>query len=235
MNFKKEKLLIIAPHADDEVLGCFGLINKIKKNGGSVFVQVLTLGGYGRVDSIRVKKETWKKEFVKSVKSLEIDGYDIMFYKEKIKHLDEIPLFVLIEYLESKSRISLRKLKPTIVAIPTIFSTHQDHTAAYKACISALRMQPKNILKPAEAVISYESPEYNLWSPYIEFGNFSPNLYLGLSDYDLKRKTSVLNLYKSQLKKRGRDKSTVVRLANLRGAEIGADYAEGYHLHRLIL
>ena len=31
MNLEKERLLIIAPHADDEILGCFGLINTIKK------------------------------------------------------------------------------------------------------------------------------------------------------------------------------------------------------------
>ncbi|TSA16793.1 MAG: hypothetical protein D4R72_06090 [Nitrosopumilales archaeon] len=34
MKIGQERLLVIAPHADDEVLGCFGLINKVKENGG---------------------------------------------------------------------------------------------------------------------------------------------------------------------------------------------------------
>ena len=55
MNLEKERLLIIAPHADDEVLGCYGLINKIKKNGGEVFLQVLSLGGYDRIEGNRVR------------------------------------------------------------------------------------------------------------------------------------------------------------------------------------
>jgi len=45
INSKNEKLLIIAPHADDEILGCYGLIKKIKNSGGKVYVQILTLGG----------------------------------------------------------------------------------------------------------------------------------------------------------------------------------------------
>ena len=36
MNFGKETLLVIAPHADDEILGCFKLIEKVKKEGGKV-------------------------------------------------------------------------------------------------------------------------------------------------------------------------------------------------------
>ena len=43
-NLKNEKLLVIAPHSDDEVLGCGGLISKIKKEGGKVFVLIFNLG-----------------------------------------------------------------------------------------------------------------------------------------------------------------------------------------------
>ena len=43
-NFKNEKLLVIAPHSDDEVLGCGGLISKVKNDGGQVFVLIFNLG-----------------------------------------------------------------------------------------------------------------------------------------------------------------------------------------------
>ena len=35
---------MIAPHADDEVLGCGGLISKIKGAGGKVFVLIFNVG-----------------------------------------------------------------------------------------------------------------------------------------------------------------------------------------------
>ena len=43
-NFSDQKLLVIAPHSDDEVLGCGGLISKIKKSGGKVYVLIFNLG-----------------------------------------------------------------------------------------------------------------------------------------------------------------------------------------------
>ena len=41
ISFKNARLLVIAPHADDEVLGCGGLISKIKSVDGKVFVLLL--------------------------------------------------------------------------------------------------------------------------------------------------------------------------------------------------
>ena len=43
-NFKNERLLVIAPHADDEVLGCGGLISRVKKDGGKVYVLIFNVG-----------------------------------------------------------------------------------------------------------------------------------------------------------------------------------------------
>ena len=234
MKLQNEKLLVIAPHPDDEILGCYGIIDKIKRDGGKVYVQILTLGGFTRVDSKKVTKEAWNKEFQKVCSSLQIDGNDIMLYEDKIKHLDEIPQGQIIDHLEKTSKISLLKLEPTMVAIPTIYSTHQDHVQAFKASISALRTQPKTVYAMPKMILSYESPEYYFWSAYLEFGKFSPNFYVKITKTQLKKKFSTLNLYKSQLRKGKRDMTKLKGLATMRGSEIVEQYAEGYHLHRFV-
>ena len=43
-SFKDHRLLVIAPHADDEVLGCGGLISRVKQDGGKVFVLIFNVG-----------------------------------------------------------------------------------------------------------------------------------------------------------------------------------------------
>jgi N-acetylglucosamine malate deacetylase 1 len=234
MLLEKERLLIIAPHADDEVLGCFGLISKIKKNGGEVFLQILSLGGYDRIEGNRVTRDNWKTELVEVVNTLNIDDYDIAYSNDEFQHIDTKPQHELIAYIESKSKLSIEKIKPTIVAIPTIFSSHQDHTFAYKVSISALRPHKQNNRHMPKLVLSYEEPEYYFWSSYSEFGSFSPNFYLSLSKNDMDNKSKTLNLYSSQLREGQRGKDNVFSLAKIRGNEIGIDYAESYHMHRMI-
>ena len=60
-NFSNDKLLVIAPHADDEVLGCGGLISKIKDDGGKVFVLIFNVGSIEKHDN----KNSLKKEKLK--------------------------------------------------------------------------------------------------------------------------------------------------------------------------
>ena len=235
MNFNNETLLIIAPHADDEVLGCYGLIKKIKENGGKVFVQILSMGGYKKIEGTKITKEQWKTELEQVSKSMNIDGFDIAFFDDEIKHIDTMPQQDLIEIIESKSKLSISKLKPSIVAIPTVFSTHQDHVKTYQVAISALRPHPQKTSHMPSIVISYESPEYYFWSASSEFGRFFPNFYLNLEEKDVKNKIDTLNIYQTQMREGQRGKDSLTALARIRGNEIGLDYAEAFHIHRLFL
>ena len=234
MNFKNERLLIIAPHADDEI-GCSGLIDKVKKEGGKVYLQILAMGAFNKIGAKKIDKDNWKKEFLQVKKFLKIDDYDITFFDdETILRLDTIPLVDIVNILEQKSKISISKIRPTIVAIPTMFSYHQDHIATFKASITALRVRPqtkKNFVP--NTILSYEAPEYSSWSPYSEVGIFSPNFYVQLNKENVNRKIKALNFYKAQLRKNHRDKNSILRLCSYRGSEIGAEYAEAFHIHRL--
>jgi len=235
MNFNKERLLVIAPHADDEVLGCYGLINKIKKNHGEAYVLILSIGGYKKIEGMRITKEEWKNELEQVSMTMQIDDFDIAFYEDEIKHIDTLPQQDLIEIIESKSKLSISKIKPTIVAIPTVFSTHQDHVRTYQVAISALRPHPQKTSHMPHLIISYESPEYYFWSASSEFGRFFPNFYLHLSKDDVYQKIDTLNMYHTQMREDQRGGESLTALARIRGNEIGLDYAEAFHIHRLYM
>ena len=234
-HFTDSKLLIIAPHADDEILGCYGLIKKMKEQGIEVYIQILTMGAYDRLDDKHVTKEEWRTEFESVCKELDIDGHDIMLYEDEIKHIDEIPKSKVIEYIEKKSPLSLFEIKPYIVAIPTIFSSHQDHIATYQSAMAALRVHSSAQYVTPELIISYESPEYHYWSEHTEFGRFTPNMHLPMTSKQVDEKVDVLYKYQSQIKTGKRDASRIRALAIMRGSEIGEEYAESFHIHRSIM
>ena len=107
MKLEKERLLVISPHADDEILVCYGLIKKIKDGGGEVFVQILSLGGYKKIEGNMITKEDWLEELSNVSKILKIDDYDVAFTDDIIQHIDTKPQQELIEYIETESKISI--------------------------------------------------------------------------------------------------------------------------------
>jgi|SRR3989344_3243481 len=226
-NFKNERLLVIAPHSDDEVLGCGGLISKIKKDGGKVFVLFFNLG-FEKNDTKESQIQR-RKEVVDAMKFLNVDDYEIIFKEpNENRDLDARPLHSLIEIIETEGRISLEKINPTIVAIPTIFSHHQDHIHVFNACIAALRPISTPI---SNVVISYEAPEHSRWSA---MGVFEPNLYVDIENV-IEKKIKAFYKYKSQIRPGGRDEYSIKNQARYRGQEVGKKYCEAFFVHRFIL
>ena len=75
-----DKLLVIAPHPDDEVIGCGGLIQKVKKAGGKVYVIFLTNGTTNDFSKNGPSTENERDEEIKKVsKFLDFDDYHIAF------------------------------------------------------------------------------------------------------------------------------------------------------------
>ena len=129
--------------------------------------------------------------------------------------------------IESKSRVSLEKISPSIVAIPTVFSHHQDHVHVFNACIAALRPISQPI---SNAVLSYEAPEHSRWSAQ---GVFEPNLFLDIESVIENKIKAFLN-YKSQIRPGGRDAESIRNQARYRGEEVSKKFCEAYFIHRFI-
>ena len=226
-DFRNERLLVIAPHSDDEVLGCGGLISKIKMNGGKVFVLIFNLGF--EKDDTKESQEKRKNEVQEAMKVLKVDDYHLVHQQaDDNRDLDVEPLHSLIEVIESSSNVSLEKIAPTIVAIPTIFSHHQDHVHVHHACIAALR--PINT-PVSNIVLSYEAPEHSRWS---SSGVFEPNFFVEIDDV-IENKIMAFSKYNSQIRLGGRDADSIRSQAKYRGQEVGKNLCEAFYAHRLIL
>lgn len=234
-SLKNQSLLIIAPHPDDEVLGCGGLIKKIKDNGGKVYVLFLTVG-----DTQDYRKEGMStgsermREIENVAKHMKYDDYRIAFQGNQYHlRLDQLAQLDLMKEFES-GPLSLNKLKPDIVATPYFSDYNQDHRAATMALFGATRPTPDDQKPLTKIILGYESvPTAGWWDPNKQNMNF----YLHLTKKELETKMKGLELYTSQVRmgNHPRALASIKKLAAMRGIESGVDAAEAFFIYRLIV
>jgi len=231
VDLSKEILLVIAPHPDDEVLGCGGLISKVKKAGGKVFVIIVCVGNQTQYGSIS-KTSARKSELKQTMAFLDVDDYDLLFDDDETHlRLDMLPLKKLIDLIESGSKVSINKVKPTILALPFGQSCFQDHEAVFRATFAACRPKPKNIKHMVDTVLVYSIPS-DMWS----INNFEPNFFVDISN-EIKSKLDALLHYKSQIHPDPHPCSieNVKRIAEVNGSLVGIKSAESFMCLRNLL
>lgn len=232
----KQKLLVIAPHADDEAFGCAGTMAKIKDLGGKVYVVVVSVGDlyqYKENSLEKVSGETRAQEFIKAAEFLGVDDYDILITDPK-KHLrlDMVPRRDLVELLERESKLAIDKIRPTMIALPAI-SYNQDHEAVFRAGFTACRPHLPWIKPFQRVVLAYDNTSLS-WS--MEWEKFHPNFYVDISNY-LDKKLKALSLHKSQLRPSIHHSSleNVKHWAQVRGKEVSVEAAEAYMCLRFVI
>lgn len=234
LDFKKQVFLVVAPHPDDEVLGCGGLISKIKAHGGKVYILYLTVGNtrdYSR--SGKSSKKERLAEIAKVTKFLGVDGWEILFPGDSYHLLlDKIPKKELIDAIDNGSRLSLKLIKPTIIATTQSTDYNQDHRACAEACFAVSRPMPHNLKPFQQIVLGYEYAPSS-WS--ISAQN-QPNFYVELTKPLLFKKVRAMALYASQSRNgsHARSSHTIRSLAYLRGSQSGVWASEAYVNYRIL-
>jgi len=216
----KKKILIIARHAEDEVLGCGGFINKNKKKY-DINVIILTNANKGDPNKFSEKKiREIRKECLDSAKIL---GIKVSFENFPAPNLDQFPVSLIAENIKNY----VNKFKPKMVFIPDKTDLHIDHKVIFHASMVALRPIQKH---QVEYIMSYETLSETEWDDE----QFKPNFFVSLSDNDLMQKIKAFKKYKSQNMSFNHPRSSngILNLAKYRGQFINSKYAEAFKLIR---
>lgn len=231
--WKGQRLLVVAPHPDDEVYGCGGTMAKAKALGCEVYVMIYSVGDLKFFEKRGVVKAAERlKEVEKVSEILHLDGIEVI-YKDAETHLrlDRIPRRDLIAWLERKGSLSLEKIRPTILALPAP-SYNQDHEAVFEAGFTAARIHAGGLKATPETVLVYDSPTLS-WNYYGR--EFHPNFYVDISQY-LDTKKRLVQAYASQ-KRHPSDPTglqSLEEIARVRGREVGRGACEGYMAYRFL-
>lgn len=223
LSIQKEKILIISPHPDDEVIGCGGLISKAREVKADVHVLYMCTGKTRQFVTGKTNSKIRENE-IKAVSEYGSFNYSILFKNKYFVKLDTLPQKEIIDPIEDL----IESYKPSIIAIPFGDSYNQDHRATFTACITALRPLPKTVRHFVDKVLIYEEP-YN-WTIN---NNFKPNFYIDTTEVE-NHKIELMKLHKSQNRDGSfaRSPENLLNRMRLRGSEVGILSAEAYVLLR---
>lgn len=230
LNLAKQRLLVVAPHPDDEVLGCGGLIKRVKDSGGSVFVLFVTVGD---TKDYSAQGGSTKTERVKEIKSVaKVLGFDYEIAlpgNEYHLKLDQVPQLKLICLVEEH----IQAFRPTILATTQVQDYNQDHRACAQAVFAATRPAPLSDRYIPDVILGYRSVVTSGWS---ETQLSNPNLHLELSVQDVSAKARALDLYRSQVRGKGHQRTSeaIGHISSMVGLGAGVDRAESYVIYRLL-
>ena len=222
---KNKKILIISAHPDDEILGCGGLIARIKKTNK---IQIVFL-----TDGVSSRKKDKKNIDIRKKETLKLFNYlkinKPIFFNFNDNQLDSESLLEIVKKIEEV----IKKFKPNIVFTHYENCLNIDHQITYKATITACR--PLKKYHFIEQIISYEVPSSTEWMISNKFV-FKPNIYLNISK-QIDDKIKYLKFYKSELKKYPHSRSIkgIKTVASFRGIASGCKYAEAYILIKKIV
>ncbi len=214
------RTLVVAPHPDDEVLGCGGTMLRRKQEGVEL--------GWLIVTSVS-EKIGWTQEDVESRDS-EINevanmlGIDEVFnLRLPAAQLDVIPLNQLIERFSSV----FNRFQPEEVFVPHGSDVHTDHRVVCDVVAACAKWFRYPFVK---RVLAYETLSETGFGLNFE-DNFRPNYYVDISAH-IERKLEVMAIYKSEL---GvfpfpRSLKAIRALAALRGSSSGYLAAEAFQL-----
>ena len=218
------KVLVVAPHADDETLGVGGTMAKYAKSGAEVFVAVMT--GHGD----EAPHPIWPKTMWDEVRAELLQACRLLGVKEVL--FEELPAVGVADQpvwkVNQVTRSVIERVKPDILYVPFPLDLHRDHRELFHSF--SVHWRPYLPLgRDIKAVYAYEvSSETHLSIPYVEQG-YLPSHWVDISDF-LDLKIQALSCFESQLQKHPAPRSTeaVRALAVWRGSQIGVGAAEAF-------
>jgi len=218
------RVLVVAPHPDDEVLGCGGIISKYVEEGHDVYVTIITKACEPLFTE---KQDRQNKEHCLNAHKL-LGVKETVFLDHPAAMLESVPRHIFNSSIDQM----IRKIDPEEVYIPHRGDMHLDHKMVSDACMVALRPRFKYSVK---RIYAYETLSETEWDIPNTSNAFIPNVYVDITPF-IGKKIMAMEEYKNQICEFPNPRSAdgIKALAMLRGSTISRNYAEAFMLIREI-
>lgn len=217
-----KRILIISPHADDEILGCGGTMIKHIQQGDEVYVCIVTTGWPPLFNPEGTQRDREDSELCHKILGVKKTFY-LNFPAAALENVKRY------ELNDSLLQV-VKEVRPHDVYIPHIGDMQKDHKLVNEACMVALR--PK-YFPQISRILCYETMSETAWDiPNVQ-NAFIPNVFVDITKY-LDAKMQALSYYTTQINEfpDARSLGAIEALAKYRGALMHWHAAEAFSLVR---
>jgi N-acetylglucosamine malate deacetylase 1 len=219
------RVLVVAPHPDDEVLGAGGTIARLSDAGAEVVVGIVTKGAPPLFAEAAVEEVRGEAQAAHA----HLGVARTVFLSQPAARLDEVPHHRLNQALAEL----VREVAPDTLLLPFVGDIHLDHQLIFLSGLVAAR--PLGIGFPRR-ILCYETMSETNWNAPLISPTFAPNVFVDISA-QLERKLEAMSLYRSQQRDFPHERSLAAlrALAMLRGSTVHRAAAEAFMLVRQVI
>lgn len=225
-----ERVLVIASHPDDEVLGVGGTLARHAAEGAVVDVLIMAEGATSRDAKRDAELRAPELDQLRNAARSAADILGLrapMFGGFPDNRMDSLDLLDVIKFVEGV----IREVRPDIVYTHYPHDLNVDHRITHQAVLTACRPIPGSIVP--SSIYAFETVSSTEWAGLGR--GFQPAHYVEISPY-LERKIQALAVYTSEMRPapHARSDGTIRALAGLRGSTIGVPAAEAFMVVRQV-
>lgn len=211
------KVLVIAAHPDDEVLGCGGTIARHVEAGDEVSVLILSSGCQSKRDKpARIKA---------AVGSSSNMGCKLHIRDLPDQRFDTVPFLDIVQEIESVIKNHVGEVN--VVYTHWIGDLNLDHQITARAVLTACRPLPDSTVRE---IYGFEVLSSTEWAPVHEF---RPQRFVAIR---WNTKMDAMSYYYREMRSdpHARSWQSFGSQAEKRGAECGVPHAEAFHVYRQV-
>lgn len=217
------RILCIAPHADDETLGCGGTLLRHRAEGDEIHWLLVT-----------EPHPPLFPEAFRDLRRRQVAQVAAAYDFTSLTRLN-LPAAGLDRIADGEMVGALKRAitdtAPDVVYLNHGGDAHSDHAVVFRAALAALK--PFRTGTAVRRILAYETLSETDQAPPSPERAFLPTVFVEITGY-LERKLEILALYPEELMPYPlpREAGAVRAQARLRGATIGVGYAEAFQLIR---
>jgi len=225
-----DRVLVIAAHPDDEVLGCGGTAARLVSEGHDVYFAILGEGVTSRhpkrEDADVIHLTTLHQQAHAAARKLGVK--DVVLHKLPDNRLDTVPLLEVVKIVEDL----VDRMQPEVIYTHQGGDLNVDHGVIYRAVLTATRPVQGC---PVREIYAFEVASSTEWAFQRIEPTFRPNVFVDVTG-TIEAKIAAMECYESEARKFPHPRSPeALRAIAIRwGSVAGCEAAEAFELIRSV-